>query len=156
MPKKTAKRVRGVPCRPGCKGGPGRPKGLPNKTTCDLRDVRRAIADSWGRCDGPKLLDKLAKDDPLSYLKLVIAVLPKAIDDDPAVPDMKIVIVRESLPPKLKPITSKPKPPAIQSPPANGKPSRPALPEPVLEPTIQSGSLGHSSGIDWNRDFRNL
>ncbi|NOT02908.1 MAG: hypothetical protein HOP29_20090 [Phycisphaerales bacterium] len=60
----------------GCAPGPGRPMGVPNKAAF----IRDAILDSWTAIDGAALLQRLARDDPRAYLRVVTSVLPKDID----------------------------------------------------------------------------
>ncbi|NOT01041.1 MAG: hypothetical protein HOP29_10475 [Phycisphaerales bacterium] len=60
----------------GCAAGPGRPVGAPNKAAF----IRDAILDSWTAVDGAALLQRLARDDPRAYLRVVTSVLPKDID----------------------------------------------------------------------------
>lgn len=38
------------------------------------------MADSWKACNGDQLLRDIAKSDPLGYLKLMVALMPKTID----------------------------------------------------------------------------
>ncbi|NOT00226.1 MAG: hypothetical protein HOP29_06320 [Phycisphaerales bacterium] len=61
----------------GRKPGPGRPAGSADAATTDTRAIRRAIVASWDRANGPAILDKLAADNPLAYLRLVATILPR-------------------------------------------------------------------------------
>jgi hypothetical protein len=47
----------------------------------DMRRIRTAILKSWDRVNGDALLDRLAEQDPLNYLRLVLAVVPPDPDD---------------------------------------------------------------------------
>ncbi len=62
------------------KGNKGRPAGTQNKSTVNLWEIRRRMADSWVACNGDQLLRDIAESDPLSYLKLMVALMPKTID----------------------------------------------------------------------------
>lgn len=55
----------------------GRTAGVLNKTTIDIRVLRQRILDSWDAVGGDKILARLAKRDPRSYLKLVASLLPR-------------------------------------------------------------------------------
>ena len=59
-------------------GGPGRTKGSVNQNEIDGRALRKEILHSWKRCDGNKILDRLAETDPKFYVKLMFSVLPRA------------------------------------------------------------------------------
>ena len=72
------KRATGGQFLPGSAGGPGRPRGIPQTATI----VRAAILESWGRVDGQAVIDGLARSDPATWLRLIVAALPK---HDPAV-----------------------------------------------------------------------
>ncbi|NOT01043.1 MAG: hypothetical protein HOP29_10485 [Phycisphaerales bacterium] len=61
----------------GCRPGPGRPAGTADAVVTDTRAVRRAIVASWDRVNGPAILDRLANDNPLAYLRLVASILPR-------------------------------------------------------------------------------
>lgn len=61
-------------------GGPGRPPGSPNQTTVDLRILRKRMAASWDRVGGDKLFDKIAKADPIAYVRFIIALLPNDVE----------------------------------------------------------------------------
>lgn len=63
----------------GYAGGPGRRPG-PNKTTCDLRELRNRVVRAWDRNDGDAILDQIAKDRPVAFVKLVLSVLPKNVE----------------------------------------------------------------------------
>lgn len=65
----------------GNSGGPGRPKGLRNRTTLDARELRRRLIDSWDRVDGDAKLAELAESDFPTYLRTIANQLPK--QDDP-------------------------------------------------------------------------
>lgn len=66
------------------KGTPSRHAGPALTERTHLSTIRNSILASWNKCNGAKLLEELAKADPLSYLKLVASILPKVIE--PAAP----------------------------------------------------------------------
>ena len=78
------KRATGGQFLPGSAGGPGRPRGIPQKATV----IRAAILESWDRVGGQAVIDGLARSDPVTWLRLVVGALPKydpaveAADDD--------------------------------------------------------------------------
>ncbi len=56
-------------------GGPGRPKGSPNRGTVDARQIKSELLASW-RQHGVKVLETVARERPLEYIKLVVSLLP--------------------------------------------------------------------------------
>jgi hypothetical protein len=58
------------------KPGPGRPKGLPNKTTQLLKDAILKAATDAGNGDMAAYLEKQAKENPGPFLSLLGKVLP--------------------------------------------------------------------------------
>ncbi len=90
---------------PGTKPGPGRPPGRPNKTTADLRVIRHRIAESWDRVGGDRLLDKLALDRPLEYLRLVFSLLPRQhilADEADERRVLQVIIAKDEPPPNAR------------------------------------------------------
>ncbi len=69
--------------RPGNAGGPGRPKGSPNRGTVDARQIKSELLASW-RTYGPAALATVAKERPLDYLRLVVALLPAYSESGPS------------------------------------------------------------------------
>ena len=65
------------------KPGPGRPKGLPNKTTALLKDAILKAATDAGDGDMAAYLTQQAKDNPGPFLALLGKVLPMQIAGDP-------------------------------------------------------------------------
>lgn len=63
--------------------GPGRPKGLPNKTTQALKDMILAALDAKG---GVSYLITQADANPTAFLTLVGKVLPLTVAGDPNAP----------------------------------------------------------------------
>lgn len=62
------------------KAGPGRPKGLPNKTTALLKDAILLAAEKAGGKDGiAGYLEKQATDEPVAFMSLLGKVLPMQI-----------------------------------------------------------------------------
>jgi hypothetical protein len=77
--KETAKIGQGKP-------GPGRPKGLPNKTTALLKDAILRAAAAAGDGDMVEYLTQQAKANPGPFLSLLGKVLPMQVtgaDDGP-------------------------------------------------------------------------
>jgi len=64
---------------PGNRSG-GRPRGSPNKSTLDIRVVKREILASWHRIGGKSRLDEWAKANFGEYIKLIARLLPADID----------------------------------------------------------------------------
>lgn len=61
------------------KAGPGRPKGLPNKTTALLKDAILKAATDAGNGDMSAYLKQQAKDNPGPFLALLGKVLPMQV-----------------------------------------------------------------------------
>lgn len=59
------------------KPGPGRPKGLPNKTTQAIKD---AIVEAFEKAGGVEYLVKLATEDPKTFCGLVGKVIPLQVE----------------------------------------------------------------------------
>lgn len=53
--------------------GPGRPKGVPNKTT---KTIRAAIEASFEKVGGANYLARMAIEQPTAYMSLLAKVLP--------------------------------------------------------------------------------
>ncbi len=68
--------------RPGNAGGPGRPKGSPNRGTVDARQIKSELLASW-RTHGPAALETVARERPLDYLRIVVAPLPADSEPGP-------------------------------------------------------------------------
>ncbi len=68
--------------RPGHAGGPGRPKGSPNRGTLDARAIKTELLASW-REHGPAALETVARERPLDYLRLVVSLLPADSESGP-------------------------------------------------------------------------
>lgn len=64
------------------KPGPGRPKGLPNKTTALLKDAILQAATDAGEGDMVAYLAQQAKDNPGPFMALLGKVLPMQIAGD--------------------------------------------------------------------------
>jgi hypothetical protein len=62
------------------KAGPGRPKGLQNKTTTLLKDAILKAATTAGNGDMATYLAQQAKDNPGPFMALLGKVLPMQID----------------------------------------------------------------------------
>ena len=63
--------------------GPGRPKGVPNKVTTELKTMILKALDDAG---GVKYLVNQAKDNPASFLTLLGKVIPLQVAGDPSNP----------------------------------------------------------------------
>lgn len=75
-----------MPYKPGCKPGPGRPRGMKNKTTVELREM---IEKALMKAGGVKYLRQQAIENPAAFLALVGRCLPKDIQ---VTTDSKIVV----------------------------------------------------------------
>jgi hypothetical protein len=73
--KKTPKIGEGKP-------GPGRPKGMPNKTTALLKDAILKAAEDAGEGDMAAYLTQQAKENPGPFMALLGKVLPMQIAGD--------------------------------------------------------------------------
>lgn len=58
------------------KAGPGRPKGMPNKTTQSVKDAIAAAADALG---GAERLTQWAKEDPANERAFWATIYPKLL-----------------------------------------------------------------------------
>jgi hypothetical protein len=65
------------------KAGPGRPKGVPNKSTALLKDMILTALEGAGGVD---YLQTQADDNPTAFLTLVGKVLPLQVTGDPNAP----------------------------------------------------------------------
>lgn len=61
------------------KAGPGRPKGLPNKTTAAVKDMLREALDE---CGGVVYLVEKAKEHPVAFLGLIGKLIPTEVKGD--------------------------------------------------------------------------
>ena len=67
----------------GARPGAGRPKGVPNKMT---RDIRKAVMDAFAKGGGADWLRKQMAENPTAFMTLLGKVLPTQItgtDDGP-------------------------------------------------------------------------
>ena len=62
------------------KAGPGRPKGLKNKVTRDLRAMILGALDKKG---GQEWLEKQMDENPTAFMTLIGKILPTQIQGDP-------------------------------------------------------------------------
>lgn len=69
------------------KAGPGRPKGLPNKTTTALKEAILLAAEQAGGPGGTvAYLRQQAIDNPAAFMSLLGKVLPMQVQGDPSAP----------------------------------------------------------------------
>lgn len=61
------------------KKGPGRPKGSANKIT---KNIKQAIEEAFNNAGGVEYLEKLAKDDPRTFVPLLAKLLPLQVAGD--------------------------------------------------------------------------
>lgn len=61
------------------RGGPGRPKGIPNKMTMAVKDMILEAMDAAHEDGGVGYLKKQALDNPVAFLQLVAKVIPTQI-----------------------------------------------------------------------------
>jgi hypothetical protein len=73
--------------------GPGRPKGVPNKTTALLKDAILLAATNAGDGDMAEYLTKQAKENPTAFMGLLGKVLPMQVVGDPDNPLKMITVV---------------------------------------------------------------
>ena len=72
----TPKRVIGRPWQPGQSGNPaGRPLGSRHKIT---EAIIQDISGAW-QTHGPQVLDRLAVEDPATFAKLAVGLVPKDV-----------------------------------------------------------------------------
>lgn len=83
--------------------GPGRPKGLPNKTTALLKDAILKAAEGAGGKEGLiGYLQQQAKKNPGPFMALLGKVLPLTLAGDGDAPIQHKVIVELVRPPQRK------------------------------------------------------
>ena len=76
-------------------GGPGRPPGRKNRTSLDMRTLRRRMLSVFDEIGGEeKLAEWAAENYPDFLLRVVIPLLPKHIDED-GVTERDLVFDRE-------------------------------------------------------------
>lgn len=63
----------------GKKGGPGRPKGAPNKATAELKE---AILEAFRLAGGEEYLKRQAEANPTAFMTLLGKVLPMTVQGD--------------------------------------------------------------------------
>lgn len=62
--------------------GPGRPKGIPNKTTTALKEAILKAAEQAGDGDITAYLTKQAQENPTAFMSLLGKVLPMTVAGD--------------------------------------------------------------------------
>lgn len=88
------------------KPGPGRPKGMPNKTTALLKDaILKAAENAGGDAGVVGYLTVQAKENPGPFMTLLGKVLPTQIVGDPDSPIVRIQRV-ELVPVEPSPLTA--------------------------------------------------
>lgn len=76
--------------RGGKREGAGRKKGVPNKTTTQLKE---AILGAFDTVGGQKYLVKIAEEDPRTFCTLLGKVLPTTLAGDPDAPVQVVPIL---------------------------------------------------------------
>ena len=76
------------------KKSPGRPKGVPNKTTTSIREALLKTFDNIG---GVSWMEQLAKDEPRAFAQLLAKLIPQGVqavgtDGEAAPLQIKIVL----------------------------------------------------------------
>lgn len=80
--------------RGGKREGAGRKKGVPNKTTTQLKE---AILNAFDAVGGQKYLVTVAKEDPRTFCTLLGKVLPTTLAGDPENPVQVVPVLNVSL-----------------------------------------------------------
>ncbi len=70
------------------KPGPGRPKGVPNKTTTAVKDMILAALDKAG---GMEYLLRQASENPTAFLRLVGKIIPLTVGGDKDNPLLAVI-----------------------------------------------------------------
>ncbi len=70
------------------KPGPGRPKGVPNKTTTAVKDMILAALDKAG---GMEYLLRQASENPTAFLTLVGKIIPLTVGGDKENPLLAVI-----------------------------------------------------------------
>ena len=65
------------------KAGPGRPKGLKNKLT---RDVKEMVIGALAAKGGQKYLEEQAEKNPVAFMSLIAKIIPTQVAGDPENP----------------------------------------------------------------------
>ena len=63
---------------PGNRASPGRPRGSPNRSTTELKS---AILQALDQAGGAEYLERLARDQPDTFVKLLLRLLPSVPAD---------------------------------------------------------------------------
>ena len=63
---------------PGNRASPGRPRGSPNRSTSELKS---AILQALDQAGGAEYLERLARDQPDTFVKLLLRLLPSVPAD---------------------------------------------------------------------------
>lgn len=80
--------------RGGARPGAGRKKGVPNKTTTQLKE---AILNAFDKAGGQKYLVRIAEEDPRTFCTLLGKVLPTTLAGDPENPVQVVPVLNVTL-----------------------------------------------------------
>ena len=81
--KKTQKKPRGKPFEKGCKAGPGRPRGVPNKFTGDLKEAILAGVNGSNPLGVAGFVCDLSQNTPTSAAALLGRLIPVSMAGTP-------------------------------------------------------------------------
>lgn len=97
MPEKKSDGIRGEKGRfAGAQPGAGRPKGVPNKNTQQIRDM---IVQALDKAGGVDYLAGLAQSNPSAFCTLIAKVVPTAVEGTVDGPAIKLTTIdAKSLP----------------------------------------------------------
>jgi len=71
-----------MPLKKGRKKTGGRQKGVPNKSTTEIRELRTMIREALDRSGGIDYLTIQARDNPKAFLTLLSKILPMEVNNN--------------------------------------------------------------------------